>query len=155
MNTSPESAAPGAAGTPPATLPLTEIETTTTIIPVIEETARVVVHTIETGRVRVVKEVDEWLETLTTPLTETRVEVERVAVGRVVAEAPPVRQEGDVMVISVVREEAVVVTQLVLVEEVRIRRTTTVSEWQEQVPLRAETVHIKQGLPAAETDLKK
>ena len=130
MNTSPESAASGVAATLPAApfRPEITLIPTTITIPVIEETARVVIETVETGRVRVVKEVHEWLETLTTPLTETRVEVERVAVGRVVAEAPPVRQEGDVMVISVVREEAVVVTQLVLVEEVRIRRTTTVSE---------------------------
>ena len=134
----------GAAATPP---PPTTSSSRIFRFPIIEESARVTVETVETGQVRVIKEVEEWLETLSAPLTETRVEVERVAVGREVAEAPPVRQEGDVMVISVVREEAVVVTRLVLVEEVRIRRTSTVHDWQQPVPLRAETVRVERHGP--------
>lgn len=126
----------------------------TITIPVIEETAHIAVETVETGRIRVVKDVEEWLETLRTPLTEQSVVVERVPVDRVVAEAPAVRQEGDVTIISIVREEAVVVKRLVLVEEVRIRRTSTITEWQEQVPLRAEVVRVERAAADSDPDAK-
>jgi len=48
------------------------------------------------------------------PLTQERVEIERVLIGRPVDAVPPVREEGDTTVISVVEEVLVVERRLVL-----------------------------------------
>ncbi len=58
-------------------------------------------------------------------LTYEQVVVERVAIGRVVDAVPPVRQQGDVMIMPVVEEELVLVRRLVLKEEVHVRRVRT------------------------------
>lgn len=49
--------------------------------------------------------------------------IERVAVDREVGDAPPPRHEGDVLVISLIEER--LVKRLFVVEELRIRQTTT------------------------------
>ncbi|MGI3778346.1 MAG: DUF2382 domain-containing protein [Janthinobacterium lividum] len=71
-------------------------------------------------------------------LTHERVEVERVAIGRPVDAVPPDRQEGDTTVISVVEEVVVVHRQLVLHEEVRVRRVRVTEQHRETVSLRAQ-----------------
>ena len=82
-------------------------------------------------------------------LAHERVEVERVAIGRPVDAIPPDRQEGDTTVISVVEEVVVIQRQLVLREEVRLRRVRVTERHRETVSLRAqEAVVERSGLPA-------
>jgi stress response protein YsnF len=69
-------------------------------------------------------------------LTHVRVEIERVPIGRTVEVAPPIRQQGDVTIIPVVEEIVVVERQLVLKEEVRVRRVSTKEQYHETVVLR-------------------
>jgi stress response protein YsnF len=69
-------------------------------------------------------------------LDRYRVEVTRVPIGRVVDEAPAARAEGDVTVIPVIEERLVVVKQLFLVEEVRIRHVLERETVTESVRLR-------------------
>lgn len=69
-------------------------------------------------------------------LNHDQVVVERVAIGRVVDEIPPVRQEGDVTIMSVVEEEVVVQRRLVLKEEIHLRRVHTTQRHVETVQLR-------------------
>lgn len=61
--------------------------------------------------------------TVSEPVVREKVTVERVPVGSVVDDIPPVREEGDLTVIPVVEERVRVVRELVLVEEVHLRRT--------------------------------
>ena len=79
---------------------------------------------VETGHVRVRTIVEEEPVVLRDEARRQSVEIERAPIGRVVDQAPAVREEGDVIVIPIVEERLVVVKQLFLVEEVRIRRAS-------------------------------
>ena len=69
------------------------------------------------------------------------------AVDRVVETAPEIRQEGDVMIIPIVEEEVVLVTRLVLREEIHVRKKTTQRTEQFTVKLRAERAEITDKNP--------
>ena len=51
--------------------------------------------------------------------------VERVAMDRAVTQAPEPRQEGDMLIVSVVEERLVVEKRLFVIEELRITRAST------------------------------
>lgn len=87
-------------------------------------------------------------------LARERVEIERVAIGRVVDATPSIRQEGDATVIPVVEEVVVVERRLVLKEEVRFRRVQVTERHRETVSLRTQQATV-QRLPveAAEANL--
>jgi stress response protein YsnF len=76
-------------------------------------------------------------------------EIERVAIGRPVDAAPPVREEGDVMVISIVEEVLVVERRLVLKEEIRLKRVRTTTQHRETVTLREQQAVIERAEPGA------
>lgn len=67
-------------------------------------------------------------------LIHERVDIERVPIGRYVESAPPVREEGDLTILSIVEE--VVERRLLLREEVHIRRIRTTERFVETVTLR-------------------
>lgn len=117
-------------------------------LPVTEEQLQVGRRTVDTQRtLRVRKQVlHEPVELETESVFET-VEVERVKVGRVVQEAPGVRQEGDVTVVPLVEERAVVVKQLVLVEELRLTRRREVRTATAEATLRKEQVAVERFDP--------
>lgn len=75
-------------------------------------------------------------------LAREQVVVERVPVGRVVEAVPPIRQEGDVTIMSVVEEEVVVTRRLILKEEVHMRRVHAVEHFTETVSLREQQVEV-------------
>lgn len=123
-----------------------------TTIPVVEETAHITKRAVETGRVRVAVTTERVPTALHETLRGRRVEVERVAIGRVLAEdeAPPAtREEADTLIIPILEETAVVVKRLVLREEVRLRFVTEQVPFQEQVTLRRETATIQRLPPAS------
>lgn len=82
------------------------------VIPLVEEVLHLSKRTVETGRVRVSLITETVEETLRETLRSRRTEIGRVPVGREVKEVPATRQEGDVMIVSVVEEELVVVRRL-------------------------------------------
>ena len=103
-----------------------------------------------TGGVRVHKTVQERTETVDQPTFEEKIEVERVTVNQFVDAPPPVRYEGDVMIIPLLEEVLVVEKRLVLREEVRIsKRRETVNKPQ-QIVLRREEVTLERIEPAGE-----
>ncbi|WP_375444327.1 YsnF/AvaK domain-containing protein [uncultured Fibrella sp.] len=114
----------------------------TVVFPLIDEQVQVRKEWVETGRVRVNKQVHEETQTINIPLMHEVVDVERVPVNRVVSEVPLSRQEGDTLVLPVVREEVVTSIRLVLVEEVRITRRQQHTTDQQSVTTRHETVSI-------------
>lgn len=75
-------------------------------------------------------------------LVHQRVEIDRIAVGRQVDSVPPVRQDGDTTIISVVEETIVVERRLILKEEIRIRRLRVAEHHHEAVMLRDQEATI-------------
>jgi uncharacterized protein (TIGR02271 family) len=89
------------------------------------------------------------------PLPHTRVEVERIPIGRTVTAVPPVREEGDTTILPVVEEVIVVEHRLILKEEVHIRRVQVAERHTETVTTREQTAEIcrrKADAPASENN---
>lgn len=84
-------------------------------------------------------------------LTHERVEIERVAIGRPVDAIPPDRQEGDTTIIPVVEEVVVIHRQLVLREEVRMRRVRITEQHRETVSLRVQEAVVERSELAPDT----
>lgn len=117
----------------------------TTVIPVIQEEIVVDKRVVETGRVRISKQVKEYEEMVDVPLLQEQVAVERIPVNRVVESAPKIRQEGDTMIIPVVEEQVFFQKRLVLVEELRVRKQVIETHQPQQITLRREEVDIKRS----------
>ena len=83
-------------------------------------------------------------------LSREKVEVERVAIDQLVETMPPVREEGDYLIIPVVEEVLKIERVLVLKEEVRIRRVQHRERYQERVTLRRQQAVVNR-LPIDES----
>ncbi|WP_082115820.1 YsnF/AvaK domain-containing protein [Hymenobacter terrenus] len=128
---------------PAAPLPEIQPEAETRTLPIIEEVAHIQKEVVETGRVVIRKTVHHDTQTVDVPLQEEQVHVERVPINQVVETPPEVRYDGDTMIIPVLREEVVVTTRLVLVEELRVRKRTLTLSHPQEVSLRREEVHYE------------
>lgn len=126
-----------------------EGEAAETVIPLLEEHLRIAKRQRETGRVRVSVTTAEQTRMVEEVLRRRHVEVERVPVGRPVAEAPPVREEGDTLIIPVLEEVLVVERRLVLREEVRLRFRTEEQREATPVTLRRQDAAVERLPPAA------
>jgi len=113
------------------------------VIPVVEERMELDKRRIDTGGVRVTKEVHSRQEVVDEPIIRDVVSVERIAVNEVVERRPEVREEDDVIVIPVVEEMRVVEKRLVVREEVRITRSKVVTREPQTVTLRREEAHVE------------
>lgn len=91
-------------------------------IPVIEERARVDKEVVERGVVRISTTSRDIEQVLEDVLRHEEVDIRRVTLDEEVDEMPEIRQEGEVTVIPIVEERAVIVKKLVLVEELYVRR---------------------------------
>ena len=105
-------------------------------VPIVEESLEVGKRQVETGRVRVRTSVETHQELAEAELERSDVQVERVRIGRVVDSAPRVREEGDKLIIPVTEERLVITKELVLVEELHLRRQVTVEQFEQPVDLR-------------------
>src|SRR5215469_3281613 len=112
------------------------------VIPLHAEEVSVGKRQVATGRVKVstlTRAREELVEEL---LQNERVEVDRVPVGKVITQMPEVRTEDDTMIIPVVEEVVVLQRQLVLKEEVRVRRIRETQNYREYVVLRRQEAVI-------------
>ena len=75
------------------------------------------------------------------PLLHTRVQVQRVPIGRTVTAVPPVREEGETTILPVVER------RLVLKEEVHVRRVQVAEHHTETVTTREQTAEICRTKP--------
>ena len=75
-------------------------------------------------------------------LNHTRVQIDRIPVGRQVDAVPPVRQEGDTTILPVVEESVIVERRLILKEEIHIRRLHVSERHQQAVILRKQEAVI-------------
>jgi uncharacterized protein (TIGR02271 family) len=112
------------------------------MIPLAEEQIEVARREIERGRVVVRKHVDTREEIAEAVLHQDELSVERVPLGVPVDVAPPVREEGDVLIVPVLEEQLVIQTRLILKEELRITRHRRSETFREPVRLRAERVEV-------------
>ena len=91
------------------------------VIKVFEETVRVDKRLVETGHAKVRVTVTEHDQAIETLLMRQDLVIDRVRIDRPIDAAPPVRQEGDTIIVSLVEERVVVEKRLFLTEELRIR----------------------------------
>jgi len=112
-------------------------------INVAEETAKVQKEVVEKGQVRIIKKVKEEQETVTTPVTNEEVSIEKIPVNKLIESAPQVRHEGNTMIIPVIKEVVVVEKKLLLVEEVHVTKHTVEKQEERVIPLRKEDVIIE------------
>ena len=88
----------------------------------------------DTARVEIVtRERDQQIDE---ELTHQRIEIERIPIDRAVDAIPPVRQQGDTTIMSIVEEIVVVERRLILKAEVHVRRVRTTEHHRETVVLR-------------------
>ncbi|MFD2247781.1 YsnF/AvaK domain-containing protein [Pontibacter ruber] len=114
-----------------------------TTIPVVEEQVHVGKKTVETGRVRISKDVHEEEVTVDLPTVYEEADVQRVPVNKYVeTPPPPIRYEGDKMIIPVIKEVLVVEKRILVVEELHVTKRITESHEAQQVTLRKETVNV-------------
>lgn len=118
------------------------------VVPVIAEELQVVVRAVERGRVRITKTVSEREEIIDEPLRMEDAVIERVEINRIVETAPPVRYEGDVMIVSLVEEIAVVEKKLMLREELHVSKRVIETHKPQSVVLRREEVGVEHVTPA-------
>lgn len=117
------------------------------VVPLVEEQAEVGTRRVETGRVRVTKTVTERTEVADLPLTREEVDVERVAVNRVIDGPVEPRREGDTLIVPVVEEVLVVEKRLLLREELRITTRRTETRDPQTVTLRREEAVVERDRP--------
>jgi uncharacterized protein (TIGR02271 family) len=112
-------------------------------VPVVEEELVADTRQVKTGSVRVQKHVTRQVRQIDTPLLRETVEVRRVEVNRVVDSPPPVRREGETIIVPVVEEELIVTKRLVLKEEIHLVKRRTRDKTTQEVELNRETAEIQ------------
>ncbi len=113
------------------------------VVPVIAEELNVQKREVQTGGVRVRKLIHEREEMVDEPLLREKVNVERVAINKMVDTPPQVRYEGEIMIIPVLEEVFVVQKQLMVKEEIRITKQQTTEHQPQSVTLRSEEVVVE------------
>jgi uncharacterized protein (TIGR02271 family) len=120
------------------------------VLPVIQEELRVHKRQVQTGGVRIRKNVHRREQVVDEPGFREEVEVERVPVNRVLEAPVAVRQEGETLIVPLLEEILVVEKRLILKEEIRITKRRHEIRTPQQVTLRSEDVSIER-LDAQET----
>jgi uncharacterized protein (TIGR02271 family) len=121
---------------------VTELSDASQTIELLEERLDVAKQDVVTGRVFIETKVETQHHVVEALLRQDEISVERVPVGAFVDAAPPVREEDGVLIISIVEEQLVVQTRLVLKEEVHVRRTSRSDLVRRTIPLRSETATV-------------
>ncbi len=115
-------------------------ETATTLV---EEEVAVSKHVVPTRHIQISRRTREHEQLVDELLTREHVEIERTHIGTPVDVMPSVREEQDSIVIPVVEEVLTIERQLILKEEVRIRRVKATERYQERVTLHTQEAVIR------------
>ncbi|WP_018615551.1 YsnF/AvaK domain-containing protein [Segetibacter koreensis] len=112
-------------------------------IPVVEEQVKVSKEVIETARVTLSKKVNESTESFEIPLTQEEIVIKRIPKNELIDTMPAAqRYEGDVMIIPVLKEVAVIEKRIMLVEEIHISKLKTEKTETRDVTVRKEEVNV-------------
>ena|SRR5688572_1762790 len=113
-------------------------------IPVVEEKAVVTTEVVDVSKVRLLKTVENAIENVDVTTAEEHIEIKRVPRNVIVDQVPEgVRYEGDVMIIPVLKEVAVVEKKIMLVEEIHVSRHTRRANKTVEVPVRKEKIEAE------------
>lgn len=112
-------------------------------IPIVEERARVEKRVVERNVVRIRTAFKESQDVVSDNLRHEEVDIRHVPVNREIDSIPSIHEEGDVIVIPVVEERAVLVKRLVLVEELHVQRRIVQQVAQLPVTLRSTEVFVE------------
>lgn len=118
--------------------------TASDVITIAEERASVTVERREAGGVRVRVTTEPVEKQLSVDLGSETVEVTRHPKGHEIDAIPEPREEGDLLIVPVVEERAVVVTKLFLTEEIHVRRNRTTETVAVPVTLRRQHAVVEQ-----------
>jgi len=121
------------------------------ILPLAEESATVHKREVVTGKVRVRTVTDTVEELAKANLQRASVEVTRMPVDKVVDTAPEIKTEGDVTIVPVLEEVLVVTKQLVLKEELHIRRRVETEAVEVPISLRKQRTIVEREAPDGTT----
>lgn len=114
------------------------------VVPVIKEQLVISKEQIETGKVRIQKRVTEEHVSVNIPVVQEGYHIERRPGNKeLLTEPPPVRYEGENIIIPVIREVLVVQKHYEVIEEVHVIKTKAETPHQEEVILRKETVEVQ------------
>ena len=116
------------------------------VIPVIEEQVSIEKKLVETGKIRVSKFVTEEDQVIDHSLFHEESEIKTIPINRYVDELPPpVRQEGDTTIISILKEEVVV--RVLLEKEIHITKKRIETQESAKVTVRKEDVRVEKITP--------
>ena len=127
---------------------MTDVGDPKTTIPIVEETATIATRAVERERVRIRTVVEENVADIVAGLAREDIEVERGAVDREVTAAPEPYEEGELLIIPIVEERAVVQTRLFVVEELVVRRIARTEDVRIPTTLRKMRAIIERDEPA-------
>ena len=118
---------------------------TTVTLPIVAESIDVEKVEVDRGGYRITKRVEARDVLVDEPLRHETVEIERRPLHRALAEGevPAVRHEGDTTIVPVLKEVVVTQKRLVLVEEIRITRTSATHRDPQSVTVREEHIEIE------------
>lgn len=121
------------------------VERQTVTLPLITESLQVETLHVDRGGYRISKRVEARDVLVDELLRHETVDIERRPLNRVLEDGlvPEVRYEGDTMIVPVVKEIVVTEKRLVLFEEIRITRTSSMQRNSQTVALREEHVVIE------------
>lgn len=112
-------------------------------VPILEEEIKVTKKVIDTGIVNISKTIIESTEYLDIPLSSEQIIVDRIPKNEIVDTMPAAsRYEGDVMIIPVLKEVAVIEKRIMLVEEIHVKKIKTEKTETQEVTVRKEEVNI-------------
>jgi uncharacterized protein (TIGR02271 family) len=118
-------------------------QTTADVIPVVEEQASISKVEQETARIKIHKHVVEVEKNIDVSLLQEGYDIQHVSINQFVDQQPPIREEGDTIIIPVVREVLVVEKRLELVEELHIIKNRKTVNHTESFTLRKEEVNVE------------
>ena len=116
-------------------------------IPIVEERARIEKTMVERGVVSITTSVKESEQLIADALRHQQVDIQHVSIDSEVDSIPRIRQDGDVIVIPIVEERAVIVKRLFLVEELHVRVNTVQETVQIPVTLQSTEVSVERKEP--------
>jgi uncharacterized protein (TIGR02271 family) len=116
---------------------------TQVIVPIVEERLVPDKRAVDLGELRIHKRVETTEEAIRQLVTRDDVEIERVPIDRPLDAPLDTRFEGGTMIIPVMREVLVVQKQLMLAEEIRIRKREVTEEQEVRELVRHERVELE------------
>ncbi|MEO8854065.1 MAG: DUF2382 domain-containing protein [Ginsengibacter sp.] len=114
------------------------------VIPLIKEFLKVDKKIVETGKIHIKKRIVNEEKDINIPLQSESYDIERIPVKNNLFDEPPqVRNEGNKMIIPVVKEVLEIKKRYEVTEEIHVTKTLTVTPHTEKVTLKEEKVSVE------------